>query len=67
MGKTITAFAGVFEQRLALTKRSLKKELEKEKSDRRRDIIKKMISEIRGLEEYLKDMRVKCPNCGHEL
>lgn len=67
MSKTITAFAGVFEQRLTLTKKSLKKELEKAKSERRRDLIKKMIREIKDLQDHLKDIKPKCPHCGGEL
>lgn len=65
--KPITAFAGVFEQRLDLTKKSLKKELEKTKSDRRRDLIKKQIAEIKSLQHTLKDIKPKCPHCGGEL
>ena len=67
MSKKITAFAGVFEQRLTITKKSLKKELEKVKSDRRRELIKKMIREIKDLQEHLRDIKPKCPHCGGEL
>jgi tRNA(Ile2) C34 agmatinyltransferase TiaS len=65
--KTITAFAGVFEQRLDLTKKSLKQELEKAKGERRRDLIKKMIGEIKDLQQTLREIKPRCPHCGGEL
>ena len=67
MSKKITAFAGVFEQRLNLTQKFLKKELEKTKGDRRREVIKNLIREIKGLKETLKEIKPKCPHCGGEL
>jgi predicted glycosyl hydrolase (DUF1957 family) len=67
MAKKITAFAGVFEQRLKLTEKSLKKELEKTKGERRREVIKNLIREIKSLKETLKEIKPKCPHCGGEL
>ena len=65
--KTITAFASVFEQRLAMSKKFLKKELEKVKGDRRRDLIKKQIAEIKSLQQTLKEIKPKCPHCGGDI
>ena len=67
MSKKITAFAGVFEQKLKITEKSLKKELEKTKGERRREVIKNLIREIKGLKETLKEIKPKCPHCGGEL
>jgi hypothetical protein len=67
MSKKITAFAGVFEQRLKLTQRSLKKELEKTKGERRREVIKNLIREIKDLKTTLREIKPKCPHCGGEL
>lgn len=67
MSKKITAFADVFEQRLNIMKRSLKKELEKAKSDRRREWIKSRLKECKSMRDTLKDIKPKCPHCGGEL
>jgi hypothetical protein len=67
MAKKITAFAEVFEQRLKITEKSLKKELEKTKGERRREVIKNLICEIKGLKETLKEIKPKCRHCGGEL
>ena len=67
MGKKITAFCGVFEQRLKLLKRDLGRELEKSKSDRQKDRLKKLIQECKQMRDLVKELKPKCPHCGGEL
>ena len=67
MSKTITAFAEVFEQRLNLLKRDLKRELEKAKSDRQKDKLKKLMKEAKGLRDLVRQLKPKCPHCGGEI
>lgn len=67
MNGKITAFAGVFEQRLNLLKRDLKKELEKSKTDRQKERIKKLITEAKELRNLVRELKPKCPHCGGAL
>ena len=50
-GRLITAFIPVFRQKLDRLKRDLKEELSRAKSDRRKDVMKKMVSEAKGLKK----------------
>jgi len=69
----ITAFFGVFEQRAKQFRKSLKDELEKTKSDRRKHLIKSWIKEIKELETMIHQAeetcettcQTTCPKCGH--
>lgn len=67
----ITGFLGVFEENLNKLRISLKKELERAKSDRRKEVIKKQVSEARKLRDSLKEVKQvvakKCPHCGGVL
>lgn len=67
MSKKITAFAGVFEQRLNLLKRDLKKEMEKVKSERSKERIRKMVTECKEMRNLVRELKPKCPHCGGEL
>ena len=67
MTKKFTAFAGVFEQRLDLIKRDLKKEMEKAKTDRQKDRLKKMVKEAKELRDLVRELKPKCPHCGGHL
>ena len=67
MSKKITAFAGVFEQRLNLLKRDLKKEMEKAKSERSKERIRKMVTESKEMRNLVRELKPKCPHCGGEL
>ena len=60
----ITAFAGVFEQRLSVLKKDLRKELEKSKTDRQKERIKKLIKEAKDLRNLVRELKPKCPHCG---
>jgi len=67
MSKKITAFAGVFEHRLNVLKRDLKRELEKAKSDRQKDKLKKLMKEAKELRDLVRELKPKCPHCGGEI
>lgn len=49
--KIITAFIPVFREKLERLRRDLKEELSRAKSDRRKDVMKKMVSEAKGLKK----------------
>ena len=67
MSKKITAFAGVFEQRLNLLKRDLKKEMEKVKSERSKERIRKMVTECKEMRNLVRELKPKCPHCGGDI
>ena len=50
-GRLITAFIPVFREKLERLRRDLKEELSRAKSDRRKDVMKKMVSEAKGLKK----------------
>jgi len=67
----ITGFIEIFEGRLKKMKLHLKAELDKDKSERNRKLIKSQLSEARKLNRTLKEMRhvntKLCPHCGEKL
>lgn len=67
--RPITAFQGVFEQKLQRMKESLKEEYKKAKTDRRKDWLKREIKEAKELRNCLKEMtdEKSCPHCGGKL
>ena len=67
MSKKITAFAGVFEQRLNILKKDLKREMDRAKSDRRRERMKTLIKECKEMRDLVRELKPKCPHCGGEL
>lgn len=67
MKKPINAFASVFEQRLNMLKRDLKKELEKAKSDRQKERLKRLVAECKEMRDLVKELKPKCPHCGGDL
>lgn len=70
-GKHLTGFIEIFESRVEDTKKKLKHELEKKKSDRNRNTIKFCLHEIKRIRKTIKAARkehaVNCPHCGEEL
>ncbi|NNF15479.1 MAG: hypothetical protein HKN70_01975 [Gammaproteobacteria bacterium] len=70
---TITAFLGVFEQKLERHRAKLKAELKKPKEERRKKVLKESIAEAKKLRDMVREMRseeaelVQCPNCQHEF
>ena len=67
--RPITAFQGVFEEKLERMKKSLKEELKKAKTERRKDWIKSELREAKSLRNTLREMsdEKKCPHCGGKL
>jgi len=67
--KPITTFVAIFEEKLQRMKLSLKEELKKAKTDRRKDWIKTQLKEAKELRNYLKEVSddKKCPHCGGKL
>lgn len=65
----ITAFIPVFEDKLLKIKKNLKQELERAKTDRRKDFIKKEIKEAKELRNLIKRAVKKsvCPHCGGDI
>jgi len=73
--KINTAFYGVFKGKLEKQKQDLKKELERAKTDRRKDWLRKQIKEAKSMRDLLKkmekqmgqDRHTHCPHCGEKL
>jgi hypothetical protein len=67
--KRITAFVGVFEENLQKMKKSIKTELERPSSERRKGWLKKQLKEAKELRNLLKDMAdtKTCPHCGGKI
>jgi hypothetical protein len=67
--RPITAFQGVFEEKLQRMKDSLKQEYKKAKTERRKDWLKSQIKEAKGLRNTLREMtdEKSCPHCGGKL
>ena len=67
----ITGFIPVFEQRLDKLKKSLKNELQRAKSERRKDVMKKLVKDAKSLQKTIKDAKKHnaktCPHCGGEI
>ena len=70
-GLGITGFIEIFEGRLKKMKLHLKAELDKDKSERNRKMIKSQLADARKLNKTLKEMRNAnnklCPHCGEKL
>ena len=68
-----TGFHGIFKDKLNKMKAELKTELDRAKTDRRKDFIKRQIKEIKGLRKTVKeleknmDIKTECPHCGGKL
>ena len=67
----ITGFIPVFEERLQNPKKSLKNELQRAKSERRKDVMKKLVKDAKSLQKTIKEAKKHnaktCPHCGGEL
>ena len=63
------AFISVFKVRIDKLKESIKEELKKTKSERRRDALKSWISDIKRLQKVINEAKREntCPHCGGEL
>lgn len=67
--KRITAFVGVFEENLQKMKKSIKTELERPSSERRKGWLKNQLKEAKELRNLLKEMsdNKTCPHCGGKI
>ena len=67
----ITGFIPVFEERLQNLKKSLKNELQRAKSERRKDVMKRLVKDAKSLQKTIKDAKKHnaktCPHCGGEI
>ena len=63
------AFISVFKVRIDKLKESIKDELKKTKSERRRDALKSWIGDIKRLQIVINEAKREntCPHCGGEL
>ena len=63
------AFISVFKVRVDKLKESIKEELKKTKSERRRDALKSWISDIKRLQKVIDEAKRNntCPHCGGQL
>ena len=63
------AFISVFKVRIDKLKQSIKGELGKTKSERRRDVLKSWIGDIKRLQKVIDEAKREntCPHCGGEL
>ena len=63
------AFISVFKIRIDKLKQSIKLELEKTKAERRRDVLKSWIGDIKRLQKVIDEAKREntCPHCGGEL
>ena len=72
MGQVITAFYGVFEEKLKKMKKEIRLELNRAKSIRRKDWLKKQLKEAKSMRDHLKTMKKEmrteeCPHCGKAI
>ncbi len=67
----ITSFIPVFEERLSKLKNTLKIELERAKSERRKDVMKRLVKYAKSLQKTIKEAKKHnaktCPHCGGEI
>lgn len=71
MSKAIPNYLGIFEQKLNLMLKELKKELNKPKKERSKNKLKFLIRDIKKSKQLLKEAKqenaVVCPHCGQEI
>jgi len=69
LAEYITGYMSVFEERLRDQKVRLNEELQRAKSDRRKEWLREEIGYAKKLRDLLKKMKKKatCPHCGGEI
>jgi hypothetical protein len=69
--KSLPHYLEVFEKRINAQKEKIKAELSKEKNNRDKKALKKLLHDIKGLRKAVaaakEDHATKCPHCGHKL
>ena len=67
----ITSFIPILEDKLAKIKNTLKNELERAKSERRKDVMKRLVKYAKSLQKTINEVKKEnakiCPHCGGEL
>ena len=67
----ITSFIPILEDKLTKIKNTLKTELQLAKSDRRKDVMTKLVTDAKSLQKTIKDAKKynakTCPHCGGEI
>lgn len=69
--RSIPNFLDVFQKRVDRARDRVKEELEKEKSQRDRKLLKEVLKDVKDIRRAIKSAReehaVRCPHCGHKL
>ena len=67
----ITSFIPILEDKLAKIKNTLKNELARAKSERRKDVMKRLVKYAKSLQKTINEVKKEntkiCPHCGGEL
>ena len=67
----ITSFIPILEDKLTKIKNTLKNELQLAKSDRRKDVMKRLVKDAKSLQKTINEVKKEnakiCPHCGGEL
>ena len=67
----ITSFIPILEDKLPKIKKTLKSELQLAKSERRKDVMKRLVKDAKSLQKTIKDAKKynakTCPHCGGEI
>ena len=67
----ITSFIPILEDKLAKIKNTLKSELQRAKSERRKDVMKRLVKDSKSLQKTINEVKKEntkiCPHCGGEL
>ena len=67
----ITSFIPILEDKLTKIKNTLKNELERAKSERRKDVMKRLVKDSKSLQKTINEVKKEntkiCPHCGGEL
>ena len=67
----ITSFIPILEDKLTKIKNTLKNELQLAKSDRRKDVMKKLVKDAKSLQKTINEVKKEntkiSPHCGGEL
>lgn len=69
--KSIPNYLDVFEKRVDLARSKIKEELDKDKAQRDKKLLKELLQDIKGLRKSIKVARsehsARCPHCGELL
>ena len=67
----ITSFIPILEDKLTKIKNTLKNELQRAKSERRKDVMKRLVKDAKSLQKTINEVKKEnakiCPHCGGEL